>query len=60
MLLPALCAVEIWKASGIRTEDRLNALCEHFAKTYCLLDELATIRQQAKNSVPSWMFEYEE
>lgn len=54
-LLPAMCAVEIWKASGQRTEERLNGLCAHFAKQYN--EEVATVRQAAKNSIPAWMFE---
>jgi len=57
MLLQSQLAVETFKASGVRTVERLNALCEHYANVYGMASMLEEIQKEAKRNIPAWMFE---
>jgi hypothetical protein len=52
--LPVMCALETWRASGDRTQARLNGLVEAFAKSYGLLDILPALQEQAWSFTKSW------
>ena len=49
--LPTRLALEVWRNSGDRTVERLDALCEHYADVYGKTQELADIQQQARRQV---------
>lgn len=50
----AKIALEWWRASGERTEDRLRDLVAHYAKTNCELERLAYHEQSAIAAVKEW------
>lgn len=53
----AKCALEWWRASGPRTEDRLRDLVSHFAGTNSEMDRLAHHEQSAICAVKEWEWE---
>jgi hypothetical protein len=55
MSLAALVALEFWRASGLRTLDRLESLCDHFAAVYAIPAE--QVRQEARAAVRTWEIE---
>jgi hypothetical protein len=55
MTLIARCALEYWRASGLRTHERLRSLVKHFAQhTHGEMENLALHEQSALADVSAW------
>jgi hypothetical protein len=51
---PALLALEVWRASGARTKDRLLDLVEHWCNTLAEQDYITHHEQSALDAVRPW------